>query len=77
MNNQTLPLPNPADWCSTVGAARLLGLSHRTVCRMISDKRLIGYLPYGATPTPSNHILWMPEVRDMAAALRKARGGAG
>lgn len=73
MNNQTLPLPNPGDWCTIAGAARLLKLSRRTVERMVADGRLTGYLPYGAPDRVASRILWLPEVRELAAALERVR----
>jgi excisionase family DNA binding protein len=73
MNNQTLPLPNPGDWCAVAGAAQLLGVSRRTVERMIVDGRLVGYVPYGGSRRVASQILWMHEVRDLAAALARVR----
>jgi excisionase family DNA binding protein len=73
MNNQTLPLPNPGDWCSIAGAARLLSVSRRTVERMILDGRLTGYTPYGGSHRVSGKVLWMAEVRQLSEALARVR----
>jgi excisionase family DNA binding protein len=73
MNAQTLPLPNPEDWCSVAGAARLLGVSRRTVERMVLDGRLTGYTPYGGSHRVSAKLLWMPEVRQLSQALARVR----
>lgn len=73
MNNQTLPLPNPGDWCTIGGAATLLKLSRRTVERMVADGRLTGYRPYGAPDRVASKLLWLPEVRELAAALERVR----
>jgi excisionase family DNA binding protein len=73
MNNQTLPLPNPGDWCSIAGAARLLRVSRRTVERMIVDGRLTGYTPYGGSHRASAKLLWMHEVRQLSEALSRVR----
>jgi len=72
MNNQTLPVPNPNDWSTYSGAAALLGVSTRTVKRMVADGRLRAYAPIGAHN--GGHLLWVPEVVELAYAIARARG---
>lgn len=73
MNAQTLPLPNPGDWCAIAGAARRLKVSRRTVERMVLDGRLTGYWPEGATRRTAAAMLWLPQVVELADALAKVR----
>jgi hypothetical protein len=74
MNDQTLPLPNPGDWCSIRGAARILKLSRRTVERYVALNQLTGYLPFGAPDRIASRILWRPDVDELAKALDRTRG---
>jgi excisionase family DNA binding protein len=73
MNAQTLPLPNPGDWCAIAGAARRLKVSRRTVERMVMDGRLTGYWPEGAAERPAGAMLWKPQVVELADALNRVR----
>jgi excisionase family DNA binding protein len=73
MNAQTLPLPNPGDWCAIAGAAKRLKCSRRTVERMVSDGRLIGYWPEGAPTRAASALLWKPDVIELADALERVR----
>lgn len=74
MNNQTLPLPNPGDWCSIAGAARILKKSRRTVERMVANGQLVGYLPFGAPDRIASRMLWRPDVDELGVALERVRG---
>jgi excisionase family DNA binding protein len=74
MNNQALPFPNPGDWVSIAGAAEMLGVSGRTVARMVDDGRLRSFLPEGAFDRPANRILWRADVDDLKCALLVVSG---
>lgn len=74
MKAQTLPLPNLEDWCSLVGAAIILGVSRRTVERMIEDGRLTGYWPWGPGQRVGRAMLWRPQVETLADALKIVKG---
>lgn len=62
MDNQVLPLPNPTDWMTMGAAAFLLGVSRMTVVRMIRQRTLTAYRPYGAPKEQAPPMLWRPEV---------------
>lgn len=73
MNDQTLPLPNPGDWCTIDGAAEITGRSRRTIARWVDLGTLTGYRIHGAGRR--HVILWVPEVRELAASLERVRKG--
>jgi len=73
MNAPMLPLPNPEDWCAITGAAKRLGVSTRTVERMVLDGRLRGYWPEGAPERPYSAMLWKAQVIELADALERVR----
>ncbi len=66
---QTLPLPNPGDWCSVDGAAALLQVTRSSVYRFY-DKGLIKIHYVNALP-----LLWKADVVELATA--RARAGVG
>lgn len=63
---QTLPIPNPQDWCTWRYAQELLNVSRQTVVRMVNDGVLTQYRMAGGAP-----MFWLPEVREIAAARRR------
>lgn len=70
MNAQTLPLPNPGDWTTVPGAAQILGVDVSAVRRMIDAGVLTSYEFPGAG---TRRFLWVPEVRELAAARSRVR----
>jgi len=68
-SEQTLPIPNPGDWCSVDGAAALLQVSRSSVYRFAERKLLTMYY---ADTVP---LLWRAEVTELATA--RARAGVG
>lgn len=64
MTETKLP-PNPEDWTDTDGAARMLGRSRPTVYDMVERGVLVRY------HAGSHAIFWVPEVREVAAALAR------
>jgi excisionase family DNA binding protein len=79
MKQDTLPLPNPTDWLTTKAAAWLLGMSTRSVERMVERGVLRAYRPYGAQKEKVPAMFWRPEVnavvdaRTVLAATETAR----
>lgn len=73
MNDQTLPLPNPGDWCTIDGAAEITGKSRRTIARYVELGTLTGYKIHGAGTRGA--LLWVPEVRALAGAVERVRRG--
>lgn len=73
MNAQTLPLPNPGDWVTVEGAARILGKSKAQVIRYVADQRLAGYRFEGARERLADRMLWKAEVLEFKAAMAKFR----
>ena len=71
MNAQTLPLPNPGDWTTVDGACEILGVSRRTVARMVAAQVLTAYRVRGAGRREI--LLWVPEVREVAQARKRVR----
>jgi len=63
--DQSLPLPNPGDWLSRMGAADVLKVSHQTIARMVQHGTLKQYAPAGARATA---MYWRPEVEQLLAA---------
>jgi excisionase family DNA binding protein len=57
------PSPNPDDWTTISGAARMLYVSERTVHRMIEDGRLRAYEFHAC---PGSRFLWAPQVQQLA-----------
>lgn len=70
MNAQTLPIPNPEDWVTIEGAARLLGRSKQQVIRYVADQRLAGYRVYGARDRLAERLLWRADVERFKEAQR-------
>lgn len=73
MKDPMLPLPNVGDWANLTGAAMMLGRTKRTVKRMVIDRKIAAYRPYGATERLDDHLFWVPELREVSAALRRLR----
>lgn len=63
------PEPNPGDWTDMNGAADLIGMSRTGLYDWI-DRGILKRHYIGTTP-----VFWMPEVRELADAKRKIRGG--
>lgn len=68
MNQQTLPVPNPGDWCSIKHAADVLGVDYQTVWKWRNTGILTGHRALGGTP-----LCWVPEVLELRAARERAR----
>lgn len=63
MNVQSqLPLPNPEDWVTIEGAARILHRSKAQVIRYVADQRLVGYRLYGSRDRLAERVLWRADV---------------
>lgn len=73
MNDQTLPLPNPGDWCTIDGAAEITGKSRRTIARYVELGTLTGYKIKGSPRR--GVLLWVPQVRELAGAVERVRQG--
>lgn len=69
MNNQTLPIPNPGDWLTLNAAAEFLGVSRRTLLRMVEKRALTAYSPYGGFREKSPTMFWRADV----AVVEQAR----
>lgn len=63
-----IPLPNPADWTDTEGAAAMLGRNRATVYDLVNRGVLTRYRA-GTTS-----IYWVREVREIVAARRRLEG---
>lgn len=70
---QTLPLPNPGDWCTLADAAAVLKLSRVQVWRIIRAKRLTVYL-IGDDRRTQVPLVWRADLEAYAAARRTVRG---
>lgn len=68
MKRDTLPIPNPTDWLTTKGAAFLLGMSPRSVERMVERGALRAYRPYGAPKEKAAAMFWRAEVNAVVDA---------
>lgn len=66
-NQDPLPYPNPDDWTDTAGAAVLLDRSRPTVYDLC-DRGILRRYRIG-----THSMFWVPEVREIAAALRRVR----
>lgn len=75
MKQQTLPIPNPGDWITTMGAAFLLGVSRRTIERMAEKGVLTAYRPYGAPDEVTPVLFWRAQVNDVLTARLTVAGG--
>lgn len=69
MNQQTLPVPNPGDWCSIKHAAEVLGVDYQTVWRWRGQQILTPHRALGGTP-----MCWLPEVLELKRARDRAAG---
>lgn len=75
MHQPKLPMPNPADWMTQRAAAELLGVSTRTVTRMVVDGKLSLYWPKGGQGEKRPALFWWPEVQAYATARRITKEG--
>lgn len=73
---QTLPLPNPDDWCTLGDAQLVLDLSRQQVWRLVKAKRLHVY-SIGRTMRTSVQLFWAAELDEYAAARKLIRGDRG
>lgn len=67
----TLPMPDPAAFCSVQYAAAKLGRDERTVRRWISEGILTAYSPRVAPTEQKKTMLWVAQVTDLRVALDK------
>lgn len=68
MNQMTLAIPNPGDWLTRRGAAQVLGVSERTVERMVKRRTLTEHRPNGADGERVPGMFWAAEVLRAKAA---------
>lgn len=61
-------IPNPLDWITQTGAAKVLGVHPRTVHRMIVDGYLGVYWPRGGDRELRPKLFWYPEVLELRDA---------
>lgn len=75
--NQQMMLANPNDWCTAAYAAEKIGVSLRTVYRLIKEGRLRAYVPRkGSRETGRRHtLLALEEVTTFATAHKLVNGG--
>lgn len=73
MTQPKLPIPNPEDWTDTGGAADILGKSRATVHEMASSGVITRH-PCGISVRP---MFWVPELKQVRAALDRVSPGAG
>jgi excisionase family DNA binding protein len=71
MKVQQMHLADSAEWCTVTYAAQMLGLSVRTVTRLIASERLPAYLPMLGTGEDDRHktMLRVADVRRYRSAL--------
>lgn len=62
MNNMTLPLPNPNDWLDHDGVAAALGVTRRTVDRLLAGGTINVYR------IGTQRLFWRGEVETVRAA---------
>jgi hypothetical protein len=67
----TLPIPDVTAWMTRAAAALLIGVSVRTVERMIEQAVLRAYVPHGAPDERVPILLHTAEVKDVADARKK------
>lgn len=72
---QQIAIADPGDWCTYAYAAEQLGVSLRTIARMVSDGRLAGFRPLlGKHESPRHKtILYVPQLREYQRALQVVR----
>jgi len=73
MNEQKLPIPNPEDWVTVDGAAKLLRKSKQQVIRYMADQRIASYRIYGSRDRLAERLLWRHDVEGYADALRTVK----
>lgn len=78
-----LPLPNPEDWVTVAQAARILGVTKRTIVRwsrterraVVTNRRMVAAEPVPVLPIyvigETCHLVWRPHVDELAAARRR------
>lgn len=76
MDNLRLPIPNPREWMTRRLAAAKLGVSVRTVERMVENGVLTEYRPSSDGSEEAPLILWVAEVERVALARQVAGIGA-
>jgi hypothetical protein len=62
-------VPNPDDWTDTSGAADMIGRDRSTVYDLVARDVLTAYR------IGRSRAYWVPEVREVAAALARLRRG--
>ncbi len=62
------PVPNPTDWMTRKGAAQVLGVSERTIDRMVSRGTLAEHRPYGGDGERVPAMFWAADVLRAKAA---------
>jgi hypothetical protein len=70
----TLPMPDPANYCTVRYAAAYLKRDERTIRAWIYRGILAGYSPRVAANEESRTMLWVAEVVALGEALERARG---
>lgn len=75
MTRTDMPVPNPHDWLTIAGAAFLLGVSARTIARMLDAGQLSTFRPLADRPGAGPVMLWRPEVNALLSARLVAAAG--
>jgi excisionase family DNA binding protein len=72
MKSSQLAFADPADWCTIAYAADRIGVSERTVRRMIAERKLNGRRPrVGPRESGARHmLLYVSEVAEVAEAYK-------
>lgn len=77
MTNTQLAFPSSKDFCTLAWAAELLGMSHRSVAKLVADGRLKDHTPLVGSRESKRHkrMLSADEVREYKRALQVVNGG--
>lgn len=75
-SQMTLPLPDPGAWMTIKAVARLLGVTRKTVDRMLASERLTGYSPVADPDERAPVLIWRDDAMSMLSARNRVAGGA-
>jgi len=70
-----LHVPNPTDWLTRRAAARRIGVSPRTVERLVEARVLTDYRPDADNGESAPMLLWRAEVDEVRDARRRLELG--
>ena len=71
---ERLPLPNPEDWITVAGVAKMLGRSQKMVINYLADQRLASYRIQGSRDRLAERLIWRADAerfRDAVKTFRK------